>query len=403
MGSTMHVLAAAWLVIHLTGADYSVPTLLLFSALPGVFMAPIVGAVVDKGDARIVLVVTDVVSAAAVLSVPAAHAAGSLSVVQLYAVEAVLAVCGQFYWPASRVLVRDFATPAELLSANSTTTLIYQLGITVGALLGGVLVSIGGPLAGLWVNAASFLVSAIGMTAIRWISTPAAAQVPDGTGPSAEYPDSAQVATDPGGTWRGFVLTLQMIRSRPRIWHLTALYLGLQATQRLMSALLVPFLRSLGLGAGIQGALQMSFGLGSVLAGAVIPTIVRRFGGVVIIGIGSLGVALFMTLFSLTHGAGIAFVLYGALGLAISSWVFSLTQAQLQVPSSHQGTYLATSGSLVSLASLCMFATASLLLSRIDPRPVYWIGAVVLLIVALPSVRYLRRNGFVDRCPVAQA
>jgi predicted MFS family arabinose efflux permease len=290
-----------------------------------------------------------------------------------------------------------------LLSANSTTTLIYQLGITIGALLGGVLVAIGGPLAGLWVNAASFLVSAIGMTAIRWIAAPPTAQVSRDIGPSAGDPDSAQVATYPGGTWRGFVATLQMIRSRPRIWHLTALYLGLQAAQRLMSALLVPFLKSVGLGAGIQGALQMSFGLGSVLAGAVIPAIVRRFGGALIIGIGSLGVAAFMTLFSLTNGAGIALLLYGALGLAISSWVFSLTQAQLDIPSRQQGTYLATSGSLVSLSSLAVFASASLLLSRIGPRPVYWIGAVALLIVALPSVRYLRRNGFVDRCAAAEA
>ena len=398
----MHIVAAAWLIIRLTGADYSVPMLLLFSAIPGIFMAPIVGAVIDKRDVRVVLVATDIVSAVAVLSIPAAQAAGSLSVLQMYAVEAVIAVCGQFYWPASRVLVRAFATPDELLRANSTTTLIFQLGNTVGALLGGFLVAKEGPMAGLWVNAASFAISAIGMTAIRWLSADPRAQAARVAASPTVGEEAAEVAADSGAAWRGFLLTLQMIRSHPRIWHLTALYIGLQAAQRLMWALLAPFLRSVGLGAGIQGTLQMTFGLGSVLAGAVIPTMVRRFGGMLVVIIGSLGVALLITAFALTNGSGVALVVYGALGLAINSWVFSLSEAQLQIPSSQQGSYLATCGSLVSVASLGVFASTSVLLSRIDPRPVYWIGAVTLLLGALPSVRYLRRNGFVDRTAVVE-
>lgn len=81
-------------------------------------------------------------------------------------VEIAVSIAAQFYGPASRVFVWHLAQPEELLAANSAVTLVYQLGIALGALAGGALVGTAGAVTGLVVNAASFAVSAVGMTII---------------------------------------------------------------------------------------------------------------------------------------------------------------------------------------------------------------------------------------------
>jgi DHA3 family macrolide efflux protein-like MFS transporter len=374
-GSTVHIIAASWLILRLTGAGYAVPLLLLFSVIPGVVLTPVVGAVIDRLDSRRVLVLVDLGSAAAVLSVPVAAGLGALHAWQLYAVETVVAVCGQFYGPASRVFVWRLARPADLLAANATVTLVYQLGIAFGALAGGVLVAAAGPLSGLVVNAASFLVSAAGMAAIagtrQWRD---------------RRPVPAPAGDRPAGLWRELARTARLTFRHRRIAHMTGLYLGLQSTHRLLAGLLVPFVAAAGLGPGPQGALQMSFSLGAVVAGGTIPLLVHRLGELPVLLVGSLGVAGLMVAFSLAGDRWLALALYFGLGLAVSSWVYQLTAAQELVPGDRQGRYFALVGALVSVAGVAVFAATSALLTFLPPRTVYWIGAAALLAAALPSV-----------------
>ncbi|MET7424303.1 MFS transporter [Dactylosporangium sp. NPDC005555] len=378
VGSTVHVLAASWLILSLTGVAYSVPLLLLFSAVPGVLLAPVVGSVVDRFDPRVLLIVVDVISAAAVFSIPLASSADLLVPWHLYAVESILALCGQFYGSASRVFVNRLAAPDELLAANATTTLVYQLGIAFGALGGGLVVATAGPLTGLLVNGVSFLLSGVGMAAI---------------GLTRQWKAATPPAVEPAertGAWQGFVNTGRLMIGHRRILHMTLLYVGLQSMHRLLSSLLAPYVSAGGHGAGTQGGLQMSYSLGAVLAGGLIPLITRRFGAAAILLIGSVGVAGLAVAFSFTSDwTGI--LTYGALGLAVSAWIYHLTAAQLLVPAKQQGTYFATTGSLVSLAGIVVFGAGTLLLHTLEPRTVYWIGAAALLATALPSLLATRR------------
>lgn len=382
-GSTVHVVAASWLILRLTGNGYAVPLLLLFSVLPGVVLTPIVGSLIDRVDPRRLLITVDVISAAAVMSVPVAAQFATLHAWQLYAVETVVAICGQFYGPASRVFVWRLARPDELLAANSTVTLVYQLGIAFGALAGGGLVATAGPLTGLVINAASFAVSAIGMTILGWTARWRASSPPE--------PQDTPAST--AGAWRELARTARLTMRNPRVRHMTALYLGLQSAHRLLAGLLVPFIAAAGFGPGTQGALQMAFSLGAVLAGGAIPLLVRHFGDLPLLLLGSAGVAALMVAFASADTRWLALTIYFGLGLAVNSWVFELTAAQQLVPAGRQGRYFALVGSMVSLAGVVVFAASSALLRFVTPTVVYWLGAAALLATALPSVARVPRTG----------
>jgi DHA3 family macrolide efflux protein-like MFS transporter len=386
MGSAVHVVAASWLILQLTGKGYAVPLLLLFSVLPGVLLTPVVGRIVDRFDSRMLLILVDAISALAVMVVPVAAWLGVLRAWHLYAVEVAVAVCGQFYGPASRVFVWRLARREELLAVNSTVTLVYQLGIAFGALSGGLLVATLGPLSGLLVNAASFAVSGVGMTLI---------------GRTAQWREHRRSRAQPGeraepnlpeGLWRDLARTARMVAARPRMLYMTALYLCLQSVHRLLAGLLVPFVAAAGFGPGTQGALQMCFSLGAVVAGAIVPVLAHRFGEPVLLLLGSVGVAALMVAFSLTDMRWLALIVYFGLGLAVSSWVYELTAAQELVPGERQGRYFAFTGALVSLAGVGVFAASSVLLAAVPPRAVYWLGAAALLLVALPAVTRVNRS-----------
>ena len=384
MGSTVHVVAASWLILRLTGAAYSVPLLLLFSALPGVLFAPLIGSMVDRLETRGLLIAVDAASAVAVVTLPLLSAAGRLQAWHLYAVEFVLAFLGQLYGPASKVFVRRLARPEELLAANATVTLVYQLGIAFGALAAGLLVALAGPSTGLLVNAVSFALSGVGMVLVGrtrgWAEAPPPEPPPEPDGPRRR------------GLAGSIARTYSTVLSTPRVLHMTALFLWLQCMHRLLSSLLAPFVASGGQGPGTQGALQMGYSLGAVAAGAAVPVLARRLGQTGMLLLGSVGVAALVALFPLVGVPWLAVLDYAAAGLAIGTWVYDLTEAQQEVPVGLQGRYFAATGALQSLGGIGVFLAGTVLLRVLDPATVYVLGAALLAAVSLPSVLLLGRH-----------
>lgn len=380
LGSTVHVVAAAWLILSLTGAAYSVPLLLLFSALPGVLLSPVIGELVDRVESRRLLILVDGLSAAAVATLPVLYWTGHLLGWHLYVVEFVLAFLGQLYGPASKVLVRRLAKPEELLAANATVTLVYQLGIALGALGGGLLVAVTSPATGLLVNAFSFLLSGAGLLLVGrtrdWV---AAERVGAG-----ERPES---------WWRGSVGRLVgTVTANPVTKNMTLLFLWLQCVHRLLSSLLAPFVLQSGGGPATQGALQTGYSLGAVVAGATIPVLARRIGRTGMLLLGSAGTAALVAAFPLVGPTPLSVLVYAAVGLAVASWVYDLTAAQEQVPLDRQGRYFAATGALQSLGGIAVFALGVVLLRLVSASTIYYLGAAALVLASLPPVLALLRR-----------
>jgi hypothetical protein len=369
MGSAVHVVGAAWLILQLTGQSYSVPLLLLISALPGILFAPLIGSVVDRRHPRRVLMATDLVSAIVVLVIPIAAVAGRLAGWELYVVEFVLAFAGQFYLPASRVLVRSLVTDGELLLANSTTTLIYQLGIALGALGGGLLITATSPVVALAVNGASFAFS-LACFATLPESAPAAGGSPV-----------------PGGIWRDFLTGVGLLRDDGVARHLFVLYLVLQGAHRFLTSLLAPLVHdALRQPAAVQGLLQAVYSGGAVLAGLMIPVLVARSGWRATLLLGTLGVALMIGLFALARSLWFALPVYLVLAVLVQLWVSYQTAAQLRLPASAQGRVFAAVGLVQSASGVLIFAASAALLRLLPVQLVY---AACAALVAVASARSL--------------
>jgi MFS family permease len=161
-GNNLTLLAVPWFVLATTGSAARTGVTLFFTILPAVLASFFGGALVDRLGHKRASVLADVASGATVALIPALWAAGLLPfwlLLTLVFLGALLDAPGQ---TARDALVPDLAARACMPIERVTSLLqVVERGSRlVGAPLGGVLIAALGPTNALYVDAASFAVSA---------------------------------------------------------------------------------------------------------------------------------------------------------------------------------------------------------------------------------------------------
>ncbi|MEW2378711.1 MFS transporter [Micromonospora sp. NPDC047812] len=135
-------------------------------AVGAVLVLPL-GPWVERQRRRPVMVATDVVRFAALLSIPIAFGLGVLSYTQLLVVSVLGAAANIAFTSASGAFVKSIVRPEQLLVANGRFESTTWTATAVGPTLGGAAVSLLGPVVTVIANAAGFLLSALALGMIR--------------------------------------------------------------------------------------------------------------------------------------------------------------------------------------------------------------------------------------------
>ncbi|MDH6116965.1 MFS transporter [Kitasatospora sp. GAS204B] len=132
----------------------------------GAVVAVPLGPWVEFRRKRPVMMAMDLIRFAALLSVPAAYALGWLSFTQLLVVAVVTAAADIVFKAASGAYLKALVPPADLLVANGRFESTTWTATTVGPPLGGAAIGLFGPVTTVVADAASYLLSALGIRAI---------------------------------------------------------------------------------------------------------------------------------------------------------------------------------------------------------------------------------------------
>ncbi|NBH08220.1 MFS transporter, partial [Amycolatopsis sp. SID8362] len=154
----------AILVLH--AGPTAVSALAAIGPAVGALVAVPLGPWVDRRRKRPVMVAMDLVRFGALLSVPACYALGLLSFVQLLAVSVVVAAADITFTSASGAFLKGLVAPEDLLVANGRFESTNWTATALGPPLGGAAFAVLGPVTSVAANAASFLLSALGIRAI---------------------------------------------------------------------------------------------------------------------------------------------------------------------------------------------------------------------------------------------
>jgi MFS family permease len=161
-GNSVAQLAIPWYVLITTGSATLTGLAVFFNFLPIVLAAFFGGVVVDRLGFRATSIVADLASAAAVAAIPLLESTVGIELWQLFALVFLGALLDAPGATARAALLPDVVelAGARMERASGIRSAIQQCAILIGAPVGGVLVAAFGATTALWLDAASFLVSA---------------------------------------------------------------------------------------------------------------------------------------------------------------------------------------------------------------------------------------------------
>jgi dTMP kinase len=148
----------------------------LTALLPALLLGPLAGAVADRFDRRLNMIIGDVVRAALYASIPLNLAFGFVNKLSWIYIVQFLASCASLFWtPAKDASIPNLVPPDKLEQANQYSLFTTFGTAPVAGAIFGLLALVGRALGSdqvnlaLWFNAATFVVSALTIYALREI------------------------------------------------------------------------------------------------------------------------------------------------------------------------------------------------------------------------------------------
>jgi predicted MFS family arabinose efflux permease len=154
-------------VLALRSGPAEVSVLSAVGPAVGVVIAVPLGPWVEFRRKRPVMIAMDLSRFAVLATIPVAYAFGRLTFVQLLIVSAVVAAAKITFNAASGTYLKTLVRPDDLLVANARFESTNWSSLAVGPPLGGAAVGLFGPVTTVVADALSYLLSALGITAIR--------------------------------------------------------------------------------------------------------------------------------------------------------------------------------------------------------------------------------------------
>jgi predicted MFS family arabinose efflux permease len=260
LGSSVAALATPLIAVQVLDASaFTVGLLTAAAWLPWLIIGLPAGAWIDRLPKRPVMLACDAVSGLLVASVPLAAWLYHLTVVQLLIVAMLTGVASVFFeiaWIAYLPAMFD----DELVGANAILQGSDSATQIVGPAIGGALVAAVNAVAGLVVDALSFVGSAVSLLLIR-------------------RPERRRPVAPRRGIARDIVDGVRWVAREPYLRNLTLHgALGNLALTGYGAIVIVFLIRDVGVGTRTVGLLLAASGLGGVAAATATPFLVRRFG-----------------------------------------------------------------------------------------------------------------------------
>ncbi|HLB78350.1 MAG TPA: MFS transporter [Candidatus Dormibacteraeota bacterium] len=282
VGSQVTVLALptiAILLLHATAGQVGLLAALERLAFP--ILALLAGVWIDRVRRRPLMIAADGLRAAALLSVPLVAAVGTLTLLQLYAVAAILGVGTVIFDIAYLAYIPTLAGRADLLEANTKLEVSHSGSYLIGPALAGGLIQLVGAAQAMLADAFSFLVS---VATIAWIRQPEPS-------PRVEGHPRVSVLADVRNGVR-LVFGNPILRSMAVMLTVGAVGFHLAEPAFYLFAY-----RNLRITPAALGLVFAAGGVGAVIGALLVGTVVRRLG---------LGTTLTVTII----GVGIGFILW---------------------------------------------------------------------------------------------
>ena len=151
------------------GNEVALAKLISFTIIPVFIIGPIAGVWVDRLDRKKIMVISDILRGALVLTIPLFIVLNQM--LPIYIVIFLIFSISRFFIPSKMAIIPDLVSKDKLLVANTLQDTTHMVGNVVGLMVAGFIVNIRyvGAIGGFYIDSATFFVSAalIGLIAMK--------------------------------------------------------------------------------------------------------------------------------------------------------------------------------------------------------------------------------------------
>ncbi|MEW6278664.1 MAG: MFS transporter [Candidatus Eremiobacterota bacterium] len=370
LGNQFNYVALAWLVLSRTGSTTLMGGIFLAQILPNALFGWWAGVLVDRMPRLRLMLLADWARALLVLLLPVLHHLGHLPLAALYPVTFLVASLSLLFYSAEKALIPTLVPEEQWTEANAYAEMTSQAAALAGPVLAGILVAaLASPVDVLYLDAASFAVSALALLGIGCRPVPAG---PAGMTPARVFAEAREGLR--------FLLQGRFLR----VVFATAAAGNFLA---MPFAVVFPVYSERALRAGPQGFgwLMGGLGAGMLLGSLSAAGLSRRFPPATVIygGMALLGAAFAGMAFSPHLALSVALAALAGFGVSPGNAVV-LTLVQRTTPAELQGRVFASLFAMVGMVAPLGVALASPLVGAVGPRALLaGIGALTGILAAL--------------------
>ena len=172
VGEGLNKVALLWFVYELTGSPLMIAMVGLLQTIPPLMFGPIIGVYLDRLQKKKVMIWVDLIRTVLTFLIPALYELGLLRIEGLFGLIFLTSMVSTVFGPALVSAVPLLVRRSELVSANALIQGTTNIGIVLGPAVSGILIALIGAQHVLYVNAVTFLISALCLIPIRSNETP---------------------------------------------------------------------------------------------------------------------------------------------------------------------------------------------------------------------------------------
>ena len=167
IGDSLNKVALLWFVYELTGSALKMTVVGLLQTLPPLLFGPLIGVYLDRFRKKPVMIAVDLLRTLMILLIPLLYLMGALTLDRLYILVFITAIVSTIFGPALASAVPLIAPKDRLTAANALMQSTTNVGLLVGPAVGGIGIALMGAQNVLYLDAATFLLSALCLMPIR--------------------------------------------------------------------------------------------------------------------------------------------------------------------------------------------------------------------------------------------
>jgi len=167
IGDGMNKVALLWFVYELTGSAFKMTLIGLLQTIPPLIFSPLIGVYLDRMRKKPVMIWVDLIRTGSVMLIPLLYAMDALTLEWLYVLVFLTSIVSTVFGPALASAVPLLVSRTQLTGANALIQSTTNIGLLIGPAVSGVGIAMIGAQNVLYLDAATFLISALCLMPIR--------------------------------------------------------------------------------------------------------------------------------------------------------------------------------------------------------------------------------------------